>query len=206
MTLALGMGFWNEWELYGKVTFDQINQLIIANPGVTTLSVKEDIYSAWKRWVAVQLNSRATQAMRTTGGDPAGDQFTGDTYFLINEWRLQYDPSLVALNGILYSDDFDSPIINLTGDIVYQSVVSNLAVGVVQTENIVTGDVGAVAADVRLELEPELAEISDTNIKVQDIPTDVWSKPKSEVEGVSGSVGEWVTKKLLTFQAWFAQK
>lgn len=206
MTLALGFGFWEEWQLQGNVTFDLFNKLIIVNPGITQISIKDDVYSAWKRWTRVQLNSRVPPAIRTTGGDPAGDQFTGDVYFLINGWRLMLDPALVSIIGVLFSDDFTSPTVNLESTLINQSVVSNLAIGVRQIENIVTGDVSNVPADVRTELAAELAEVSDTNTKVQDIPTDVWSKPKTEVESVSGSVGEWVTKKLLTFQSWFGNK
>lgn len=102
------------YESYGtqKVVFDGVNRLIIVAESVTELDIKEDVYEAWKEWVRnpdLTQNASYLPAIRGTGGDPISgttDQFTGDVYFLINNWRLVYDPRKVGVTGVLYSDDF----------------------------------------------------------------------------------------------------
>lgn len=44
--LTTFFGFWDYWELRHKVTFDGVNKLIEVNPGVTSLDVQRDLYSA----------------------------------------------------------------------------------------------------------------------------------------------------------------
>tara|TARA_R110002074_G_scaffold402324_1_gene607071 strand:+ start:141035 stop:141574 length:540 start_codon:yes stop_codon:yes gene_type:complete len=117
-----------QWAYNHKVTFDGANRLIIVGAGVTDIDVKIDIYSDWKEWVTLGYNSKYLPAIRTIGGDPAGDGFAGDLYFMQNGWRVEVNTP-VDLNGILYSDDFDSPyIINPGGGVT--ASVSNLAFAV----------------------------------------------------------------------------
>lgn len=103
------------YEAYGtqKVVFDGPNRLILVDENVTELDIREDVYEAWKEWVRNPdlQNAEYLAAIRGVGGDPISgttDQFVGDLYFLINNWRLVYDPRRVAVTGVLYSDDFDT--------------------------------------------------------------------------------------------------
>ena len=105
----------NYYEAYGtqKVVFDGPNRLIIVDENVTELDIREDVYESWKEWVRNPdlQNAEYLAAIRGVGGDPISgttDQFVGDLYFLINNWRLVYDPRRVAVTGVLYSDDFDT--------------------------------------------------------------------------------------------------
>jgi hypothetical protein len=128
--------FWEFWAPYDpeegyfgpqKVTFDGINRKIIINPGETFLRMKEDIYSAWKEWVQVRENSEFYAAFRTTGGDPVGGGlYTGDVYFLINDWKIVINQQVV-IEGIVYDNTpGESPfIVNPGGGVV--NTVSNLA-------------------------------------------------------------------------------
>lgn len=226
-------GNWDYWELRDKVTFDYYNLLIIVNEEVTELNIKEDVYSAWKRWMLVDQNAgRALPALRTVGGDPTiSGQFAGDIYFTINGWRIQFDPNKTALLGTIFSDDFASPLVDKNGNLIQQSLVSSLVTGVVTRENVVTGDISSVPtqvrteltpelteisetrqriedvpADVRTELTPELTDITETRQKVDDIPGDIFDTPKSTASQTPGSIGEYIGKKLLDFQRWFSQK
>ena len=126
MLNSLAYGNWRDWEPYDvpgtdgygesygtqKVVFDGPNRLIHVVAGTTELDMREDVYEAWKEWVRnpdLKINASYPPAIRGTGGDPISgttDQFTGDVYFLINNWRLVYDPREVAVTGVLYSDDF----------------------------------------------------------------------------------------------------
>ena len=104
----------NYYESYGtqKVVFDGPNRVIIVDENVTELDIREDVYEAWKEWVRnpdLQINASYPAAIRGVGGDPISgttDQFVGDIYFLFNGWRLAYDPRVVAVTGVLYSDDY----------------------------------------------------------------------------------------------------
>lgn len=108
--LPIGYNFWSEWELREKVDFDGLNRLIIVYPHVTSLDIREDIWSAWVRWNDMEARGydRWVLAMERTGLDSIPGGQTGDSYFLRNEWKLVVDLSKVAVTGILFSRDFGS--------------------------------------------------------------------------------------------------
>ena len=129
--LALGFGFWEDWELRDKVTFNMLTRIISVNPDVANIDVKIDIYSAWKRWMLVDDNNKIGQVVRVIGGDPTTQgQTAGDIYFLVNGWRLQVDLGQTAVKGSIFSDDFDSPLIDFDNNLVFQSLVSSLVTGI----------------------------------------------------------------------------
>jgi hypothetical protein len=80
-----------------------------------------------KRWLARGQNAGYPRPLRSIGGDPVGTsgQYAGDIYFLFNNWKMIIDHQ-VAINGILYSDDYASPYDVLSGGGVISNV-SNLA-------------------------------------------------------------------------------
>ncbi len=102
-----------------KVTFDGENKLIIVNQDETVLDVRDDIYSAWKRWAANADNAKYAAAMRSVGGDPLpGGRFLGSTFFLLNGWKIRPFEGDHTLNvqGNLYSEDGASPFARTIGD------------------------------------------------------------------------------------------
>lgn len=133
-----------EWGLAEKVSFNGISRRITVNAGVTLLDIREDVYSAWIRWLEREDNTRFPLAMRQTGFDPIPGGFTGGTYFLRNGWKLEYDPNVVAVNGVLYSDDYPTPYWSSADQPIYPATVSALVNSAVITQNVVTGDLGAV--------------------------------------------------------------
>ena len=115
-------GYWHQWQpywlLFHKVTFDGENRLIMVNPGVTELDVKQDVYSDWKEWALLDDYSKWVPALRTVGGDPVTDiQSLGGTYFLINGWKMRSweGDHVLTVEGNLYSDDNLSPFIAVPG-------------------------------------------------------------------------------------------
>ena len=91
--------------------FDGPNKIITepAGSGDTTFNVDQEIYSAWKRWVATEVGARFDAAFSVEGGTPIGATglFTGTTFILINGWKLRaasHDHQ-VTLIGNIYSDD-----------------------------------------------------------------------------------------------------
>ena len=128
---------WNFWNLFHKVTFDGVNKLVIVNEGVTSLDIKSEVYSAWKEWVSVSAdNSRHLPAFRSIGGDPTiQGEFAGDIYFLVNGWKLQYDPTKVAVTGVLFSDDFETAYYTYEGAALFPAQVTSIVSGTAQIAN-----------------------------------------------------------------------
>ena len=174
--------FGDEWALAEKVSFNGTTKRITVNAGVTALDIREDVYSAWVRWVELDDNARFRLAMRVSGFDPIPGGFTGATYFMTNGWKLEYDPNTVAIAGVLYSDDYATPYWSAANQPIYPATVSSLVNSAVVTQNVVTGTAltqeqtaqavwqaaartltgggdSAIALAVRAELAAELARI-----------------------------------------------
>lgn len=131
--------FGDEWALAEKVSFNGTTKRITVNAGVTALDIREDVYSAWVRWVELDDNARFRLAMRVSGFDPIPGGFTGATYFMTNGWKLEYDPNTVAIAGVLYSDDYATPYWSVADQPIYPATVSSLVNSAVVTQNVVTG-------------------------------------------------------------------
>jgi hypothetical protein len=157
--------FGAEWALAEKVSFNGVTKRITVNAGVTVLDIREDVYSAWVRWIEREDNARFKVAMRVSGFDPIPGGFTGATYFMTNGWKLEYDANVVAVNGVLYSDDFATPYWSAQDLPIYPATVSSLVNSAVITQNVVTGNLDDVptkeeiASQVRTTLAEELARI-----------------------------------------------
>ena len=163
-------GFGEQWDLLHDVDFNGATKRIRIAPEVSNLSVKTDLYSAWKQWVQLYDNSKYLPAFRTIGGDPlGGGQFAGDLYFLMNGWQIEVDHP-VTITGVLYHDDGISPYIILPGGGVTATVAS-----LVQN----TGFNGTIN------------NIVEPNI----LPKDVWDYLLADAN-TPGSVGERFNKLL----------
>lgn len=163
---ALLWGAWGaDWELAEKVDFNGVTRRITVLPGVTSLSIRDDVYSAWVRWLERDDNARFLPAMRYSGGDPIPGGETGVTFFLSNGWKLEYDANVVAIDGVLYSDNFATPYWSASNQPIYPAKVSSLVNSAVSYQNVVTGNLDDVptkeeiATQVRATLAEELARI-----------------------------------------------
>ncbi len=137
---ALIWGAWGEqWALEEKVSFDGVTKRITVHSGVTALDIRADVYSAWARWVAREANARFLQAMRASGGDPIPGGETGLVFFLMNGWKLVYDPNVVAISGVLYSEDYGTAFWSAQDLPIYPATVSALVNSAVSVQNVVTG-------------------------------------------------------------------
>ncbi len=144
-----------EWALAEKVSFNGVTKRITVNAGVTTLDIREDVYSAWIRWIEREDNARFRVAMRVSGFDPIPGGFTGATYFMTNGWKLEYDPNVVAVNGVLYSDDYATPYWSATDQPILPATVSSLVNSAVTVQNVVTGDPATIAQAVNALTLPQ---------------------------------------------------
>jgi len=169
------------WDYNFKFRVDESKKYLILQDFVTELDIKLDIYKDSKQAYSLRDNSKYPFYIRTIGGDATvSGEFAGDLYFMINGYRIVYDPTKVKVTGILYSDDYDTPWLDSeTLKPVYPAVVSNLA----------------------LSREPDLTTI--------DIPTAndnakaTWEYDSTIV--VSDSYGEKI-KKLLSFAQFLGLK
>jgi hypothetical protein len=140
------LNLWQEeWLLREKVRFDAPKKQIFINPEVDKISVKADLYSAWKRWVQFHNNAGYAQAFRTIGGDSiGGGRYAGDMYFLMNGWQIVLD-HFVQIDGVLYHDDeIDPYVLNPGGGVM--ATVSALVTTVPTLVPVVTGDVSDIPA------------------------------------------------------------
>ena len=114
------------WLLFLKVSFDGATKLITVNDNESVIDVREDLYSAWKRWALTRDNLKYINAMRTVGGDPTTEgEFLGATFFVTNGWRIVLT-NATTIEGNIFSDDFDTPYLTEEGVVIAFSKVSNL--------------------------------------------------------------------------------
>lgn len=161
MSAALLWGARQQWwanELV--VDIDGVARTITPNPGVTTLRMKEDVYSAWKRWVLTEDNAKYPPALRQIGGDPIGDGlFAGDIYFLINNWQIIIpENTQVAVTGAVFHDD-PIPVFDIKPGGGVTVTVSNLVQSV------------APSAETIIESQqPILDHVRQINSRTQNFP------------------------------------
>ena len=100
--------FGQQWADDDKVAFDGDLKLIYVLEGTTTLDIRADVWSAWVRWQERYQDEIYLLAMLRTGLETTPVGPTGDSYFLINGWRLVVDFSQVRISGILFSQDYET--------------------------------------------------------------------------------------------------
>jgi hypothetical protein len=120
-----------------KVSFNGFTKTITVNSGVSSVDIASDVYSAWVRWTSRERQFSA--AMRYSGFDPIPNGRTGATFFVINGWKFVYDPTTVAVSGVLYSADYDTAYWSASGQPLYPATVAALVNSAVTTQNIVSG-------------------------------------------------------------------
>jgi hypothetical protein len=154
-----------------KATFDGPNKIITIVTSETEIDVQRDLYSAWKRWVTINDNSKYLQAFRTVGGDPIGVGQTVSAYFfLLNGWRVRSweGDHFLTVNGNLFVDEGGSPFIPTLGD---HQIVISLVVSPQSITTSITTTAGVL-----------------TDQDKQEIANNVWSEPSSA--GGTDTMGE----------------
>lgn len=187
--LATWLGWEEQWSWNHPVTFDGENSLIYIAESISSLRVKEDLYSNWKEWVRLYDNAKFLPAFRVIGGDAvAPGLYAGDIYFLTNGWKIVVDHA-VDIQGILYNDTTGvSPYIIEPGGGVF-ATVSHLAYGVdatgtftpptpaeiwsYNTRTLTDTPIynGPSAADIRQEIDSQSTQLAAINTKVSALPT-----------------------------------
>jgi len=119
--------FWDDLLDPMAVTFDGDNKQIILNPQYPVVRVKQDIYSASKRWLQRRQNSSYLPPLRGIGGDSVGGGvYAGDLYFLTNSWSILVKHQVVV-TGVLYNDNVSVSTYTVQSGGGVQATVSSLA-------------------------------------------------------------------------------
>lgn len=178
-------GAWSpDWSLYDKVDFDGINKIVYVHPDVTSLDIRQDVYTSWVDWVVLRDNLKFAPAIRTTGLDPIGvGAFTGDVYFMINGWKLAVNLQRVRVTGVLYSDDYETAYFTESLTPQYPATVSalvNTVAPVVTIDNISV----PTAQEIRQEIDLNSTKLSTIQSNVAAIPAAVRSQLSPELAHV----------------------
>lgn len=147
-----------EWLLRAKVDFDGTTRLIHVHPEVTDLSIRSDVYSAWVNWVALYDNLKFAPAIRYSGLDPIPGGQTGDSYFLMNGWRLIIDLTKVRVVGVLYSENFETAFYDSNLKPQHPATVASLVMSSVTKENVVTGNISDITVPTAQEIATTVAQ------------------------------------------------
>jgi hypothetical protein len=201
---ALIWGAWGEqWALEEKVSFNGTTKTITVHDGVTSLSIRDDVYNAWVRYT--EREPWALPAMRFSGADPIPGGETGVTFFTINGWKLFYDPRVVSVSGVLYSEDYDTPFWYLDGSPIYPATVAALVNSTVSVQNVITGTAltaeetaaavwQAAARTLTASMDPNASQIAAAvlaEILASVIPANVVQMNNATVTGTGVSGDKW---------------
>jgi len=150
MLLSLWPNWWEDWEYQWKCTFIGETKEIIINPGSQYISVKKDLYSAWKEWSSVRDNMKFSPAIRSVGGDPISDGlYAGDIYFLTNDRKVIVKDNVIV-DGVLFNDiQGKPPYVVAPGGGVISNVSTNLLQTVVQHTREMSRDLAFIRKQVK---------------------------------------------------------
>lgn len=168
--------FIRDSDTQGSFRFDGLGKKAFVNLGVTSITIA-DLYSRWVDWSILEDNLKFSPAMRFSGYDPIPGGFTGTTFFMSNGWRLVYDPNVVAVAGVLYSDTEATAYWNAVGNPIYPATVSALVNSAVTTQNVVTGTAlteAQTANAVWTAVSRSLTTTASVGPTAEQISTAVW--------------------------------
>lgn len=161
------------------IIFDPATKRIVLDTSQITAT---EVYSRWCDWCAVGDNIKYGQVVLQVGGDDLGQGLSIPPYFFLqNGWRIrpmEADHDL-TITGNLFTTEGDSPIVRTLG--AFQVNVTRVVP--VQAQGIATGGSQGPTAD-------QVAER-------------VWATPVG-VGHAPGSLGEFMTKKLLSLKQFLA--
>lgn len=153
-------------------SFDGNTRIMSLNVGVINFTVSL-LYSDWKRWTALEDNSKFLPAFRYVGGDPTiPGQYLGSTYFIMNGWKIRpynADHTLIV-DGNLFTEDQSSPFLPALDPhmVAVQMAFSNLTTTII-------------------------ADSTGTIITPENIASAVWEKSKESSEfSLPGTIGHHV--------------
>lgn len=232
--MSAAWGAWSQdWVLNDKVSFDGAAKIIYVHSEVTNLDIRADVYTSWVDWINLYDNLKYLPAIRVTGYDPIGPGiFTGDSYFLINGWKLSVDLQKVKVTGVLFSDDYDTAYYTPALVPQYPATVSSLVTTVstgggsgsgatpaeiwshsTRSLTVVPAYNGPSVSQIRSEMDTNSVKLAQIKalIESMNIPTSaqnadaVWTAPVSTMTNKT-TIGGWIHKVLLSIPFFMGTK
>ena len=168
-----------------KVIFDGLQKTITIKPGVTSINVIKDIYSAWKLWVLTEDGSKWVPALNSDGGAKLtadGTIIAPQFFYMLNEWTLIIDNGLsVTIRTNLYSDPdtgADNILVTLNGSVV-QNVLSDAVIVVPESS-------AELSLQQAIEILQKIKFNQDNDVIVtldgEEVTTDKESREKSKAD------------------------
>jgi hypothetical protein len=171
-------------------TFDGQNRIVTlasglpAASGVNITDAESEIYSEWKRWIAISDNTKFAPAFRTIGGDPLGGGVDAGAYFFLQNQVRSTAEGGWTIKPPEHSGDFE--------------IVGNIF-GEDATQPVFSGTSGTFNTSVRLTTSSLTQQVTaDVGATSSGIAEAVWAQPIATETTPAGSFGEYVATKLLT--------
>ena len=131
----------------GGLVFDPVGKRIVIPDDITLIDAAT-LYSRAIDWmvlsVAQDTSMKWLPAMRYTGSDPIPTGLTGATFFMINGWRISYNPNATAVSGVIFSEDYNTAYWSREMAPVFPITVSAVVNQVTTVQNVVTGDINSL--------------------------------------------------------------
>ncbi len=150
----------------GAYTFDKYGKFIYVSQSVSSINLAE-MWSRFCDWVVVDENLKIEPAMKYSGFDVIPSGFTGATFFMTNGWKCIYNPNTTAITGVLFSEDYDTGYWDINGNPIYPVTVSAVV-------NTVSVGSGLSSAESQQLMSLTNADFTETNIKIDNVPTKVF--------------------------------
>ena len=97
-----------------NITFDTDNKRVIVSESIERIDLSV-IYSRSVDWIATDDMARFYPPMKYSGYDLIPSGFTGATFFMYNGWKLVVNLNTTAIEGVLFSEDYQTGYWNSAG-------------------------------------------------------------------------------------------
>lgn len=137
-----------------KITIDWENRIFDVNSGETTIDVRQDVYSEWKRQIQLSDNAKWPQAMVSVGGEALepepSSKFVPSFYFLLNDWKVRayIGTDTINLGVNLFASDGTSATISGGSRSSFNSTISEGVTNLVEGTGVTPADILAIAQGV----------------------------------------------------------
>ena len=196
------------------ITFDKYGLFIEISESISSIDIAT-IRSRHVDWLDIEENDKIKKGIRYSGFDPIPTGFTGATFFMINGWRLVYNPATTAISGVLFSEDYPTAYWTRVNDVwsplhpvTVSAVVNTVTVGsglsaeehaqlmsLINTDLTVTdGKIDTVKTDTEQILADVDAIPNVVEVDKVAIAREVWSTvlPLTDTQDIT-YLGEFVT-------------
>lgn len=106
-------GYVRSWYIYKSIdtldwlTFDEYGKHIFISEAITSIDLNI-VYSRFVDWSIRGEHLKIRPWIRYSWFDVIPGWFTWATFFMINDWKLVFNPNTTAISWVLFSEDYDT--------------------------------------------------------------------------------------------------